>query len=168
MSAPAGRSPFDRRHRGVDRRRGRCARAHGASTAPEFLLPGVATIGIRGSGGVPVGPLVFKTSGGVLGTARWVRPPCAPAITLPSNLLNFFYSSYPLLGFFFWYSLGLALPNSVVSLHSHLSTAVRLRKNPSKLRPHVFRLTSGRLRRTIRAGGKIWTGKRLKKAVSPW
>ena len=33
----------------------------------------------RGSGGVPVGPLVFKTSGAALGAAWWVRLPCAPA-----------------------------------------------------------------------------------------
>ena len=37
----------------------------------------------RGSGGVPVGPLVFKTSGVALGAARWVRLPCAPASRRP-------------------------------------------------------------------------------------
>ena len=39
---------------------------------------GRATIS-RGSGRVPVGPLVFKTSGAALGAARWVRLPRAPA-----------------------------------------------------------------------------------------
>ena len=34
----------------------------------------------RGSGRVPVGPLVFKTSGAALGAARWVRLPRAPAM----------------------------------------------------------------------------------------
>ena len=33
----------------------------------------------RGSGRVPVGPLVFKTSGAALGAARWVRLPRVPA-----------------------------------------------------------------------------------------
>ena len=33
----------------------------------------------RGSGAVPVGRLVFKTSGAAPGVARWVRLPCAPA-----------------------------------------------------------------------------------------
>src|SRR5437868_14755410 len=32
-----------------------------------------------GSGAVPVGCLVFKTSGAALGVVRWVRLPCAPA-----------------------------------------------------------------------------------------
>ncbi len=32
-----------------------------------------------GSGGVPVGPPVFKTGGAAPGVARWVRLPCAPA-----------------------------------------------------------------------------------------
>ena len=33
-----------------------------------------------GSGRVPVGPLVFKTSGAALGAARWVRLPRVPAM----------------------------------------------------------------------------------------
>ena len=33
----------------------------------------------RGSGGVPVGPPVFKTGDAALGVAWWVRLPCAPA-----------------------------------------------------------------------------------------
>ena len=43
-------------------------------TGPRLPLPWTS-----GSGGAPVGPLVFNTSGGVLGTARWVRLPCTPA-----------------------------------------------------------------------------------------
>ena len=45
---------------------------------------GRATIG-PGSGGVPVGPPVFKTGGAALGVARWVRLPRAPA-TLNADL----------------------------------------------------------------------------------
>ena len=50
----------------------------GASRRPD---PGrrLALPSRRGSGWVPVGPLVFKTSGAALGVARWVRLPCAPA-----------------------------------------------------------------------------------------
>ena len=38
-----------------------------------------------GSGGVPVGPPVFKTGDAALGVAWWVRLPCAPAIRHKEN-----------------------------------------------------------------------------------
>ncbi len=58
---------------------GRCGAAPFVRQAAAVGRPCARDTISGGSGRVPVGPLVFKTSGAALGAARWVRLPRAPA-----------------------------------------------------------------------------------------
>ena len=93
---PAGRpraSRRSRRSRSASVRRSGFAGARRAWSpsddrvgSPPARRAGPARYHRAGSGRVPVGPLVFKTSGAALGAARWVRLPRAPATEAPMSI----------------------------------------------------------------------------------